>query len=101
MAKYLLIQSRDPIAAGTPDYDVAAGLAREGNEVILFLVQNGVGPAQSDVLTRLAAQGVSILADEFALRERGIGADRLAPGVKSAPLELIEQLADGHQAIWH
>jgi predicted peroxiredoxin len=108
MAKYLLIESRDPFESTEVAHqlDLAASLAREGNEVTLFLVQNGVLPARrgarSDALARLADGGVEVLADEFSLRERGIAADRLAPGVKAAPLDvLIDQLEAGRKAVWH
>ena len=106
--KYLLIESRDPFETADVSYyyDLAAGLAREGHTVTLFLVQNGVLPARrgakSDILSAAASAGVETLADEFSLRERGIPADRLAPSVKAAPLEVVvDQLADGRKAMWH
>src|SRR5881628_2870572 len=108
MAKYLLIESRDPFEAIDVDncYDLAAGLAKEGNTVTLFLVQNGVLPARpsarSKALSALSSAGVQVLADEFSLRERGIAANRLAAGVKAAPLDaVIDQLAEGRKALWH
>ena len=108
MAKYLLVESRDPFESNDAAqfHDLAAGLAREGNEVTLFLVQNGVLGARrsprSDALTALAAAGVQILADDFSLRERGIPGARLATGVRSAPLDVvIDQLAEGRKALWH
>lgn len=108
MAKYLLIASRDPFESRDVDqaYELASGLAKDGNTVTLFLVQNGVLPARkssrSEALAKLAAAGVEVLADEFSLRERGIAQDRLAPGVKAAPLDVVvDQLADGRKAIWH
>ena len=108
MAKYLLIESRDPFDAGTVGefYDLAAGLAKDGNEVTLFLVQNGVLPARagahSDLLGALAGAGVEVLADDFSLRERGIAADSVVPGVKAAPLDVVvDQLADGRKTLWH
>jgi intracellular sulfur oxidation DsrE/DsrF family protein len=108
MAKYLLIESRDPFEAGDVEnyYDLAAGLAKDGNAVTVFLVQNGVLPARpsarSKALSALSGAGVQILADEFSLRERGIPATRLAAGVKAAPLDVvIDQLAEGRKALWH
>jgi len=108
MAKYLLIESRDPFdnSVVARQYDLAVNLAQEGNEVTLFLVQNGVLPARlgnlSALLTNTAKAGVAILADDFSLRERGIPASRLAEGVKAAPLSIvIDQLAEGRRAIWH
>ena len=44
---------------------------------------------------------VTVLADEFSLRERGI-AGGLTEGVASAPLDtVVDQLADGAKALWH
>ncbi|MFC5475531.1 sulfur reduction protein DsrE [Paraherbaspirillum soli] len=108
MAKYLLIESRDPFENNivARQYDLAVNLVKEGNQVTLFLVQNGVLPARpsscSSLLTDTALAGVEVLADDFALRERGIGATQLAEGVKAAPLSVvIDQLAEGRKAIWH
>jgi len=44
MAKYLLIESRDPFEYGDVDYfcNMAGDLASAGNDVTLFLIQNGV-----------------------------------------------------------
>ena len=108
MAHYLLIESRDPFDNATvgDQYDLATHLVRESNSVTLFLVQNGVLPARrgmhAALLTRVAKAGVEVLADDFSLRERGIAADKLAEGVKAAPLRVvIEQLAAGRKALWH
>jgi predicted peroxiredoxin len=108
MAKYLLLESRDPFENNivARQYDLAANLVKEGNQVTLFLVQNGVLPARpgscSSLLTNTARAGVEVLADDFSLRERGIAATQLAEGVKAAPLSVvIDQLAEGRKAIWH
>ena len=108
MGRYLLIGSRDPFDSNDVQnlYDLASGLTRQGNEVTLFLVQNGVLPARpgshSAALTDLANAGVEVLADDFSLKERGIAADGLAEGVRAAPLDVVvDQLADGRKAIWH
>jgi intracellular sulfur oxidation DsrE/DsrF family protein len=108
MAGYLLIESRDPFdSADVPAFwELAQGLVRDGNQVTLFLVQNGVLPARpsarSDALAALARAGVEVLADEFSLRERGIQTDRLASGVKSAKLDVVlDQLEQGRKALWH
>jgi predicted peroxiredoxin len=108
MAKYLLIESRDPFDANDVAnfYDMAKGLAGNGNDVTLFLVQNGVLPARpsskSAALSEVASAGVTVLADAFSLSERGISADGLADGVEAAPLDVvIDQLADGAKAMWH
>lgn len=108
MADYLLIESRDPFASNdvVNYYDLAADLVTEGNEVVLFLVENGVLPARagahSDHLSALVRSGVKVLADEFALCERGIAADRLREGVRASPIdEIIDELAGGAKAMWH
>jgi predicted peroxiredoxin len=108
MSKYLLIGSRDPFEANEAGhyYDLAKNLKKEGNHVTLFLVQNGVLPARKSIhskrLSELAEAGVEVLADDFSLRERGIQDNRLAEGVKAAPLDIvIDQLAEGRKTLWH
>lgn len=108
MAKYLLIESRDPYESNDVGQfcELARGLAGAGNEVTMFLVQNGVLPARfgarADGLAGLAGSGVRLLADDFSLRERAIASDRLAHGVSAAPLDLvIDQMASGAKTIWH
>ena len=107
MSKYLLIQSRDPFETRkvSRDYELATTLAKEGNEVTLFLVQNAVlaarDGAQRNGLSEVAASGVEILTDEFSLRERGIRKEALAEGIKSTSLEtVVDHLAEGRKAIW-
>jgi sulfur relay (sulfurtransferase) complex TusBCD TusD component (DsrE family) len=107
MAKYLLVESRDPFETkGTLEYyELAAQLAKE-SELTLFLLQNGVFPArrcrESQRLMDLAKAGVRVLAEEFSLRERGIRNDQLCEGIESAGLDVvIDQLAEGRKALWH
>ena len=107
MSKYLLIESRDPFESNdvAHHYELAANLARDGNEVTVFLVQNGVLPARSKAasgLADLAGAGVTVLADDFSLRERGIGENQLASGVRAAALDtVIDGMADGAKTLWH
>ena len=108
MAKYLLVESRDPWESSGPEQSraLAATLARGGDTVTYLLVQNGVLPARrcpsSSELSSLAAAGVEVLADDFSLRERGIPADRLAEGVKASPLDVVvDAMAEGQKVIWH
>ena len=107
MAKYLLIASRDTYDSNDVSryYKLAKGLKQDGNDVTLFLVQNGVLSArqasQSNGLADVAGAGVQVLADDFSLRERGIGTDRLVSGVKPAPLDtVIDAMADGSKMLW-
>ena len=108
MSKYLLISSRDPFETNDANafYDLAARLAKNGDEVTFFLVQNGVLPARAgakaDGLENVSKAGVTILADDFSLRERGIDAGSLTAGAKAAPLDtVVDQLADGVKTLWH
>ena len=110
MPGYLLIESRDPFeSAGTSHFmELARSLAKEAKEgpVTLFLVENGVLPARrceaSKAFAALAKGGVEILADEFSLRERGIGRECMQPEVKPASLDVvIERMAEGRKALWH
>jgi intracellular sulfur oxidation DsrE/DsrF family protein len=106
MAEYLLIESRDTFESRDVDYyyELAKGLGAAGNQVTLFLVQNGVlsarPSAHSDALEDLAQSGVTVLADEFSLKERGI--NKLADGVAAAPIEVVvDHLAAGYKTLWH
>ncbi len=106
--KYLLIESRDPFDSKDVSfsYELAKRLKAEGDEVTLFLVQNGVLAARpshaAEALKSVADAGVQVLADEFSLRERGIAAGRVISGVKPSPLDIvIDQLADGRKVLWH
>jgi len=108
MDRYLLIESLDPFESNDVEryQTLGASLARAGHQVTLFLVQNGVlaarPGARSGPLTALAERRVEVLADEFSLRERGIAASRLAPGVTPASLDVvIDRLADGWKTLWH
>lgn len=100
VSNYLLIESRDPFATRAVDghVELAVGLRRVGARVTLFLVQNGVLPARAgadgDALHEALAAGIEVLADDFSLRERGIGERELARGVKAAPIgTVVERLA--------
>jgi sulfur relay (sulfurtransferase) complex TusBCD TusD component (DsrE family) len=107
MPSYLLFESRDPFdSAEVPLHcELAARLASEGNEVTLFLVQNGVLAARrslgSRALAALAAAGVRVVADAFSMRERGIPRSRVGPGVIVAELDVaVDSLAAGCKTLW-
>ena len=108
MSKYLLIESRDPFESNDVPhyYELAGGLVAAGHEVTLFLVQNGVMPSRggtrAEGLATLARSGVTVLADEFSLRERAFPTDQMVSGVTPAPLEIvIDHMADGCKTMWH
>jgi sulfur relay (sulfurtransferase) complex TusBCD TusD component (DsrE family) len=106
MAQYLLIESRDPFESNDVGYyyDLAKSLVEDGNQVTLFLLQNGVLAARPSIhsakLEALARSGVTVLADDFSLQERGIA--KLAEGVAAAAIDVVvDQLAAGHKTLWH
>lgn len=107
MNRYLLIESRDPYSSGEAagSAQLAVGLRRRGHEVTLLLVQNGVQPARREAqapdLHSAIAAGVEVLADEFALRERGVTVGNLTPGVRAVPLSLaVERMVLGWTPFW-
>ena len=106
MAEYLLIESRDPFESHNVGYyyDLARGLVETGHKVTLFLVQNAVfaarPSAQAPQLRFLVGSGIKIVADDFALKERGI--TKLLDGVQVAPIEIVvDHLEAGHKTLWH
>jgi predicted peroxiredoxin len=111
MAKYLLIESRDPYEYADTNYfyDLAGDLARRGNEVAFFLMQNGVLVAREGARPnkvaelREVAPGIRVLADEFSLRERGIRPESVVAAVEITDIgSLVDLLMeDGRKPIWH
>ena len=112
MSKYLLVESRDPFEYGDVGYfcGVANDLATAGNDVTLFLVQNGVLMSRKGVAgdplsscLRNPSGRIEVRADDFSLKERGIGTGSLVSGVKASNVdELVDLLVqDGIKAVWH
>ncbi len=106
MAEYLLIESRDPFESNDVAYyyELARGLVEANNQVTLLLVQNAVLAARPSAkvpgLQALVSAGVKILADDFALKERGI--TKLLEGVQSVPIDVVvDHLEAGHKTLWH
>jgi len=107
MAKYLLIESRDPYESGAVREHLEWGmqLRRAGNEVLVFLLQNGVLPARtgasSEELQEVLRGGIEVFADEFSLRERGISLAEVGKGIKVAPIDLVvERLASDWKVLF-
>ena len=110
MATYLLIESRDPFESSSAQHflRLAGMIAENGDAVILHLIQNGVlslrkGNRLSNEIKELMKQHVTIHADEFSLKERGIQSHECLEGVgRSGPDQIIETLLKpGVKAIWH
>ena len=110
MSRYLLIESRDPFEYGDSRYmyNMASDLVSKGNDVTLFLIQNGVLTTRRGVknnpLTKLSSpSGVVVLADEFSLRERGISPTGLVDGVAISDVDSLVDLLvkDDTKIVWH
>ena len=107
MAKYLLIESRDPYDSADSAHflELARGIRERGHDVTLFLIQNGVlatrqGAEHGERYRNLAQNGIAVLADSFSLRERAIG--QIVEGVEPAEIErLMELLDNGSKVMWH
>jgi intracellular sulfur oxidation DsrE/DsrF family protein len=106
---YVFIESRDPFDSTDTTFpaDTAAELRQRGRPVTVFLVQNGVlatrAGARGSHVARLAGAGVSVLADEFSLAERGIEADELAAGARPCGIDALVDLLvqPDTKAVWH
>ena len=56
--------------------------------------------AQAPQLRFLVGSGITILADDFSLNERGIS--KLLDGVQKASIEIVvDYLEAGHKTLWH
>ena len=109
MSNYVFIESRDPF--DSPDtaflVDTAASLKKRGNSVTVFLVQNGVLAARKQSrksqLPQLLESGITVLADDFSMRERGIQSDECPSAVKSASIDQLVDLLvqENTKAVWH
>jgi predicted peroxiredoxin len=108
VAKYFFIESRDPFDSSDSQYfsELVEGVSSRGNEVTLFLVQNGVlplrsGSKHSNLVAKLLNNGIKILADNFSLRERAIS--KPLDGVEVADMDRFVDLLlePGTKAVWH
>jgi predicted peroxiredoxin len=107
MTRYVFIESRDPFESRDTQFleDTAIAVKERGHDVTVFLVQNGVLATRESArrLGRLAEAGVTLLADDLSLRERGINAGELAPSIRESGIDaLVEALVqDDTKAMWH
>lgn len=107
MSRYVFIESRDPFESRDTRFieETAVEVKERGHEVTVFLVQNGVFAARTGArrLDRLTDAGVTVLADDLSLRERGIKPDELAPGIREAGIEaLVDAIVqENTKALWH
>ena len=107
MSRYIFIESRDPFESRDTRFidETAAWVKERGHEVTVFLVQNGVLAARKGAqqLGHLTEAGVTVLADDLSLRERGIKSDELAPNIRESTIDaLVDALVqENTKALWH
>ena len=105
---YVLIETRDPFdSADVDSVFTLAGRLGDAADVSVYLVENAVLPARAASsaaarITSLAGR-TTVLADDFSLRQRGIGVHELAPGVAAASIDRLVELitTPGSKAMWH
>jgi sulfur transfer complex TusBCD TusB component (DsrH family) len=109
MSSYVFIESRDPFESPDSRFvaQTAVALKQRGNTVTVFLVQNGVfaarKKAQNSQLRLLRNSGITVLADDFSLRERGIQKEELDPRIAQSNIDSLVDLLvhENTKAIWH
>ena len=109
MISYVFIESRDPFESRDAQFivDTATALKQNDNEVTVFLVQNGVLGARRNAvgshLPQLARAGITLLADGFSLKERGVAPTEINTAVKESSVEALVDLLvrDNTKAVWH
>jgi sulfur relay (sulfurtransferase) complex TusBCD TusD component (DsrE family) len=109
MARYVLVESRDPFESRdvTYFYGLAADLAAKGEQVTLFLVQNGAlvsrKGAKGNPLGDVLKGNVEVLVDSFSLKERGIQNSERHASVKPSDIgNLVDQIMqEGTKVLWH
>jgi hypothetical protein len=107
MTRYMIIETRDPQDSRDVEWmaELAANLQRGGASATVMLAENGVFAARAGATTsplrKLTEAGCQVLADRYALRERGIRDADLAKGVKAAELDaVVDALEAGVSVMW-
>jgi predicted peroxiredoxin len=107
MTRYVFIESRDPFESRDTEFieETAIAIKERGHDVTVFLVQNGVLAARKSArrLERLAEAGVTLLADDLSLRERGIKTEELATSMQESGIDALVNsiVQEDTKAIWH
>ena len=105
---YVLIETRDPFESAEVEgmLDLAGRLSHT-SDVSVYLVENGVqslraASSAAPAITSLSER-VTILADEFSLRQRAIGVGDLVAGVAPVSIDRLVELisTNGCKAMWH
>lgn len=105
MAKYLFIETRDPFEHRDvkQTWNLAAELANNGDDVVMFLVQNAVLATRKGAqIDTLNDSSVKVVADDLSLAERAIKPDMLRDGITTAGADELTDyiMEDGRKPIW-
>ena len=108
-SRYVFVESRDPFDSADTGFvaDAASALRARGRTVTVYLVQNGVlasrAAARGSHVSRLTQAGVTVLADDFSLRERGVEGRELTRSVQEASIDTLVDLVmqPGTKTLWH
>ena len=103
----MIVETRDPMVLRDVEWTAGllATMRQAGRSCTLMMTENAVlgarGSACPLALSRLSHEGVEIVADGFALAERGIPEGELAAGISAADLNVvIDRLVAGDTVIW-
>jgi sulfur relay (sulfurtransferase) complex TusBCD TusD component (DsrE family) len=106
MINLLLIMSKDPYTTETPDIvlDIGLNAKEKGNEVSLYLVEDGVTAARkSEFGNKLAAtqkKGIKIYADDKAVLSRAL-TNKIISGVEIKEIgTLLEYIMESDRVVW-
>jgi sulfur relay (sulfurtransferase) complex TusBCD TusD component (DsrE family) len=108
MADYVLVGSHDPFesADGRRMYELAGDLVDAGDDVTVYLVQNGVLSCRASSVAAGALRALSaratVMADDFSLRERAIAPADVMGGVRVAGIDTLVDavMHDDRKVIW-
>ncbi|HEX9756409.1 MAG TPA: DsrH/TusB family sulfur metabolism protein [Nitrospiria bacterium] len=108
MARYLIVDSRDlqEYSSGRYIQNLAGKLQGKGNDVTLFLIENGVLAARKGNefgkgLTDLTKQGAKVFAEDVSCKARGIS--DMGDGISQANMDqLADLIIEGSdKVIWY
>ena len=109
MTCYVFIEARDPFESRDARFvvETATALKQMDNEVVVFLIQNGVLACRQNAslshLPQLIEAGITLLADDFSLSERGIQPTEMSAEVRPSSIDTLVDLLvrENTKAIWH
>ncbi len=108
MARYLIVDSRDlqEYSSGRYIQNLAEKLKDRGNDVTLFLLENGVLAARKGNefgknLTNLTKRGAKVMAEDVACKARGV--TEMGEGITQANMDQLADLVieGADKVIWY